>query len=1176
MSTRKTMARLVLAQHFIFRLLLLVAVISPVLLVAQPVYTMQNATVDDCEGTLTDSENGPEEGQYNHNENYTFTICVDLATEIIIAFTTFATEETYDYLLVFDGPDTLSTLIGTLTGSIQPPPVFVATSGCITLQFISDDNIVAAGWELNWMVDIDEPEPPSLSVMSVLDCPMDAITFQFDTPVDCELFNASNFTLIGPGSPGIAQVVPLDCMAGEEGQTFEVEFASPLSRPGTYRLLFNGSIQDACGEWHDIHANVVFDLANCPFDVEIHLVDDACAGDCGSVEAVIIGDAGVNYDYAWSHTPLDVDEVDVCASIPVLISITVTDPVSMSTATAQYTYQPLENPVILNPVVDTVCASRGDHIYQSSLPGGRYYSSIIPEWLQVEGRYQFWRWAQGASINIDYVTYVAPNGCEAYDTVIILPIDVGNIQAACLNSNPFTVSNGTPVGGIWQGPHVDPGGLFSPVQSGSFVINYTAPNGCIGYKRVNVSDAIIMPDVDTICSSQEFDLTADPYGGRWSGPGIVNSIVGRIRPWTVASNQTYTYIYSLNGCSDTMDIYIQELWAGPDLEVCDSDSLLMLTQTGNWSGPAPYNAVLNAFDISMLGPGEYDFTLSLYGCADAFRLYISAPYVEPYQPISFCQEDTWILMNDIVEFYPWWGDFSGPAVVENNDQWYFNPSIAGGGLHTIQFSALGCEDSFTITVEPYAQIEEYSFCELSPAQTLSAVPPGGSWTGPGFLDGASGLFDPQLLPAGSYPIQYITPLGCLTEDTIDILLYETVSITGVNQFYCFTDTLIQVNASPSGGTFFINGIESSTSFNPTILGTGTHELFYTRGTGPCASSKRIFFSVLQAINGNVSLPDSICTGENAVIEVQSSGGSGSLTASWDQGIGFGSSHIVKPLQSTHYTVTVTDGCSEPYTGTALIHVYQPFDIEVISGPAVCYGDSTWVQIQPPDDADYAVIWMLDSLYENNYLEGQPGIYEAEVIELFSGCTQSYEVSIPGPPPLSANFTIIPNQPCVDIIDNTVQIIDLSTGYTDGWINFGDGTEPVPYVSGELIQHDYQEVGEYEIMLMVTNDLGCLDTLRRNICVENVVRVYMPNVFSPNDDGTNDAFKIEAFGVKEFTYSIFSRWGDLVFEGKSPDAFWDGNFNGQRSEPGVYAVRLVYKDFVTGERFEKLGNLTLVR
>ena len=160
---------------------------------AQPTYSMTNGFVTDCEGILTDSENGPENGQYDHNEIYTFTVCVDQASEIIIAFDFFATEAGYDVLSVYDGPNTGSPLLAMLTGSLQPPPVLVATSGCVTFHFVSDDNIVAAGWELNWSVEIDEPEPPVLELVSTLECPMSAITFQFDRPVECDMFSSSQF-----------------------------------------------------------------------------------------------------------------------------------------------------------------------------------------------------------------------------------------------------------------------------------------------------------------------------------------------------------------------------------------------------------------------------------------------------------------------------------------------------------------------------------------------------------------------------------------------------------------------------------------------------------------------------------------------------------------------------------------------------------------------------------------------------------------------------------------------------------------------------------------------------------------------------------------------------------------------------------------------------------------------
>ena len=1142
----------------------------------QTEYTMQNLLVTDCEGILTDSDNGPEDGQYDHNEDYTFTVCVQNATEIIIAFQFFSSEETYDVLHVYDGPNSGSPLLAMLTGSIQPPPVLVATSGCVTFHFTSDDNIVAAGWELMWSVDIEDPVPPMLQLLSLLDCPMPSMELQFDFPVDCDMMSAANFTLLGPGGPSIAQINPLDCTSGGLGQHFEVIFSSPLVQPGIYRLLFNGSIQDACGEWHDVGANIVFELMNCPFNAAIELDKDACEGDCGTVSATIIGDAGIPYQYTWSHTPLNQATVDVCTDIPVLISLTVTDPVSLQTATAQYTYLPLDIPVILNPIGDTVCSSRGDHIYQSNLPGGMWYSTIIPDYLRAEGRYQFWRWTWELNLNRDIVTYVAPNGCVAYDTVYVYPVNAGSIEAACLNSGDFMVNGGNPAGGTWQGPNISSAGIFSPIQAGPFNVTYTAPNGCVAGKRINVQVGITMPNVDTLCSSQEFDLVADPYGGTWSGPGVVNNILGRIRPWTVPTNQTYSYIYTLHGCSDTIDIYIQELWAGPDLAICDSDSLLMLSQTGNWTGPAPYLPGINAFDISGLGAGEYDFTLTAFGCSDPFRAYIFNAYLDVPKPISFCLEDEWIDLSDHMDFWPDWGTLSGPSIGESNDVWYFNPVVAGAGVHTIVFDAVGCQDSFTITVEPFATIPTYSFCEKSLAQILTANPPGGSWSGPGFLDGLSGLFDPQLLAPGVYPITYQAPSGCVTEDSIEIILYEQVGIAGVTQQYCSSDTVINVDITPAGGDFFIDGIPSMPMFNPAVLGTGNHELFYTRGSGPCGSTKRIFISVTPPISGMVNTLDSICRGENAVIEVNTTGGTGSLTSNWDQGLGFGSSHIVNPPFSTNYTVTVTDGCSDPFTLTTSLFVYQPFDIEVETGPAVCYGDSSYIQIIPPIPGQYAVYWQLDTVFESNFLEGQPGLYEAEVIELFSGCKQSYDISIPGPPPLSANFIIIPNQPCIDNIDNTIQVIDIATGYTSGWIDFGDGTGQVPYVSGEFIDHDYDTIGDFNIMLVLTNELGCMDTFSRQICVENKVVLFIPNVFSPNGDGANDVLSIYAYGLGEVLWTVYSKWGEKVFESVTLDASWDGTFYGHALDPGVFVVQVNYTNQETGAAGEKISTVTLVR
>jgi gliding motility-associated-like protein len=256
-------------------------------------------------------------------------------------------------------------------------------------------------------------------------------------------------------------------------------------------------------------------------------------------------------------------------------------------------------------------------------------------------------------------------------------------------------------------------------------------------------------------------------------------------------------------------------------------------------------------------------------------------------------------------------------------------------------------------------------------------------------------------------------------------------------------------------------------------------------------------------------------------------------------------------------------------------VHQSFDIDVITGPAVCYDDTSFVEIITPDPAQYAVYWLLDSILLNSYLEGRPGIYEAEVIELFSGCLQTYDIQIPGPPPLRANFTIIPNQPCVDIIDNTVEIIDLATGYTEGWIDFGDGTGQMPYVQGEFIDHDYIDMGDYIITLIVTNELGCADTLTRNLCVENRVVFFVPNIFSPNEDGQNDFLQITAYGMRDVLWTVYSRLGEKVFEARSLDAVWDGTHRGQLLNPGVFVLHLQYTDQETGISSQHISSVTLV-
>jgi len=179
---------------------------------------------------------------------------------------------------------------------------------------------------------------------------------------------------------------------------------------------------------------------------------------------------------------------------------------------------------------------------------------------------------------------------------------------------------------------------------------------------------------------------------------------------------------------------------------------------------------------------------------------------------------------------------------------------------------------------------------------------------------------------------------------------------------------------------------------------------------------------------------------------------------------------------------------------------------------------------------------------------------------------SVTITVFGPP--SADFSFTPAKP----VENTpTTFVNQTIGAVSYLWEFGDGqvsTETNP-------MHQYNKTGTYDVCLLATNAAGCTDTVCRQVAAIVIPLFDIPNAFSPNGDGMNDVLMVRGFGIANFNFRIFNRWGQLVFESNDPNTGWDGRFKGtiQPMDAYAYTVNVTFSDGTTAT---KTGNITLLR
>tara|TARA_B100000508_G_scaffold124704_1_gene108183 strand:+ start:18165 stop:33218 length:15054 start_codon:yes stop_codon:yes gene_type:complete len=226
------------------------------------------------------------------------------------------------------------------------------------------------------------------------------------------------------------------------------------------------------------------------------------------------------------------------------------------------------------------------------LPNGGFYKG--PRTNSSAAKYA------ASNLGTDTLWYVVTQGVctdSSWQTVTVHSLPVVNLSLndVCDNVSPFSMTGGTPFGGVYIGKAIA-GNIYTPVKgaTGNDTIRYAFEdiNGCSDTAStviqlfVGPNTSLTVPD--SLCSAEDsVQLNGGlPAGGTYSGDGIVST---HFDPMKITQfglvPVTYTYT-DANNCSDTsvQNIVVSQsptFSFGNDTTICDDQVLVLKSGYGS-------------------------------------------------------------------------------------------------------------------------------------------------------------------------------------------------------------------------------------------------------------------------------------------------------------------------------------------------------------------------------------------------------------------------------------------------------------------------------------------------------------------------------------------------------------------------------------------------------------------
>ncbi len=431
--------------------------------------------------------------------------------------------------------------------------------------------------------------------------------------------------------------------------------------------------------------------------------------------------------------------------------------------------------------------------------------------------------------------------------------------------------------------------------------------------------------------------------------------------------------------------------------------------------------------------------------------------------------------------------------------------------------------------------------------------------------------------AGNYLAQLIvgSSRGCRDTLIVPVRIVNKPDFTILRDTLICTIDTIQLRSSATGGNvtwspnFMINNVNS---YNPLVSPdvTTRYTAIYENPVG-CSNTASVLVSVVNAVTLLSARDTTICRTDSVRLTLNTD----ALYFNWTPANVILDPRVQNPiiaptdsLTTFHVFASISNKC---FKEADVIVRTVPYPIATIGGQnPICYGNNA--QLNAAGGSRY--LWS-PAAYLNNVNIPSP-------VSVFPKQSLTYTVAVSDtfgcPKPVFNNFTINVVRVFADAgpADTSVvlgQPLQLAaTGSTNySW-------SPATYLDNPNIATPMSlPQNNIKYTVTVSNATGCYATDTINVKVFFLPPdLYVPSAFTPSGDGNNDRFRPIALGIKSLeSFSIYNRWGVLMFRTSKIADGWDGKYKGVMQDPGTFVWQASATDYKNKKIFKK-GSMILIR